>query len=68
MPPSKKVFLNALIFRKVLLNNTKMILLRLFLRDAHRKRIANVRMQDLDDPNRERVDLNKGEKEFQALL
>lgn len=45
-----------------------MISLRLGMRDSYRRRIAHVSIANLNDPNAERVDLNKGEKEFNKMM
>ena len=51
MPPSKQLFLNALNFKKVLNQSNRMIELRLKMRDEYRKRLNNLTVKDLDDPN-----------------
>ena len=38
------------------------------MRDSYRRRIAHVSIANLNDPNVERVDLNKGEKEFRKMM
>ena len=68
MPPSKNVGINSLNFKKVLYLSESMLLLRINMRDAHRQRYRQLRVSDIDDPNAERVDLDKGEKDFKRLI
>ena len=68
MPPSKQLFLNALNFKKVLSRSHRMIELRLKMRDEFRKRLNNLTVNDLDDPNKEKVDPNEGDKVFRSLI
>ena len=44
------------------------VTLRLAMRDHYRRKMAAIHEMDLDDPNVERVDVDKGEKEFMSLL
>lgn len=67
MPPSKQRTINSLIFKKMLINSRHFIILRLAMRDAERRRIKNLDL-DLNDPNMERIDLDKGEKDFKKLI
>ena len=45
-----------------------MIALRLGMRDEFRKRLRNLTLNDLNDPNRDIVDPNEGDKEFRKLI
>lgn len=38
------------------------------MRDDYRKKLRNLTINDLDDPNRSRVDANQGDKEFRKLM
>ena len=68
MPPSKNVGLNALNFKKALKNAPNMIALRLGMRDEYRRRLRKLTVMDLNDPNRETIDINKGDIEFRKLI
>ena len=57
MPPSKNKGLHALNFKKALKNAPNMIALRLGMRDEYRNRLKKLTLKDLNDPNRETVDL-----------
>ena len=67
MPPSKRRILSALIFKKMIYNSRHFIILRLAMRDYERRRIK-ARDLDLTDPNMEKIDLDKGEKDFKSLI
>ena len=45
-----------------------MIALRLGMRDEYRKRLRNLTIEDLNDPNRNIVDANEGDNEFRKLI
>ena len=68
MPPSKNLFLNALNFKKVLRSSQSMICLRLYMKEQHSKILKNVQAKHLNDPNADKVDLNKSEKEYRKLI
>jgi len=67
MPPSKLKTISALIFKKMLVNSRHFIILRLAMRAAERSRISNLSL-DMTDPNMERIDMDKGEKDFKKLI
>ena len=67
MPPSKQKVLSGLIFKKMVNNSRHFIILRLAMRDFERRRIKS-RDLDLTDPNMEKIDLDKGEKDFKRLV
>ena len=48
-------------------NSRHFIILRLAMRDFERRRIK-ARDLDLTDPNMEKIDLDKGEKDFKRLV
>ena len=56
MPPSKKIALNAVNFKKALEQSLDMTALRLNMRDAFRRKIQNVTLEDLNDPNQDLAD------------
>lgn len=68
MPPSKNQLLNALNFKKALNKSPNMIALRLGMRDQFRLRLKDIKVEDLNDPNRDIIDPNEGEKEFRRLI
>lgn len=68
MPPSKNRYLNALNFKKALNKSPNMIALRLGMRDQFRMRLKDIKIEDLNDPNRDIIDPNEGEKEFRKLM
>ena len=68
MPPSKNITINALNFKKVLTLSPGMIALRLGMRDEFRSRLNNLTIKDLDNPNREEIDPNEGDKVFRSLI
>lgn len=67
MPPSHQQTINTLIFRKMILNSRHFIILRLDMREAERARISTLDL-DLNDPNCEIIDLDKGDKDFKLLV
>ena len=67
MPPSKNRGLNAVNFKKALNNAPNMIMLRLGMRDHYRRRLKNLTIKDLNDPNRSSVDPNEGDVEFRKM-
>lgn len=68
MPPSKNLVLNALNFKKALNKSPSMIGLRLGMREQFRKRLRNLTIQDLNNPNLDKADPYAGDKEFRKLL
>lgn len=64
MPPSKKEFINAIIFKRELTANPKIIQLQLEMRDSYRRKLRSIQINDITNPNLELVDINRGEKEF----
>ena len=70
MPPSKKSYLNALNFKKVLYDAPNMIALRISMRRDFLKRLADKRnsITDLSNPNKSQPDMHAGEKEFRKLI
>ena len=51
----------------MLINSRHFIILRLAMRDSERRRIKGLNL-DLTDPNMEKIDLDKGEKDFKKLI
>ena len=68
MPPSKNLILNALNFKKALHKSPSMIGLRLGMRELYRKRLRNLTIEDLNNPNLDKADPFSGDKEFKKLL
>ena len=60
--------MHALNFKKALNKSPNMIALRLGMRDEYRKRLRNLTIEDLNDPNRNIVDANEGDNEFRKLI
>mmetsp|Transcript_22438 Transcript_22438/g.27635 ORF Transcript_22438/g.27635 Transcript_22438/m.27635 type:complete len:471 (+) Transcript_22438:1479-2891(+) len=68
MPPSKQKSINALIFKKMINKSTNFGILRLAMRDHHRKKMHAIHDMDIEDPNVEKIDIDKGEREFRKLI
>ena len=60
--------LNAINFKKALYNAPNMIALRLGMRDEYRRRLKNLTIRDMNDPNRSKIDANEGDVEFRKLM
>ena len=59
---------NQMSCRKALLESSNMMLLRLYLKKHFRKELAALQLNNLDDPNRQKPDINKGDRNFFNLV
>ena len=68
MPPSRNLKINALNFKKALYKSVNMISLRLDMRERFLKRLKDWTHEDLNNPNLEQPDIQKGDREFRRLV